>query len=149
MDRGRAEILVFEVDGRRYGLPAAEVRELARAVTIVPLPTPRALVEGVVDVRGEAVPVLDLRARLGLPAKGVEPSDHLVIARATGRTVALRVDRALELRGGEVAAVEAAGGPGGEGDGAVGMARLADGLVPIVDLPRFLARAEADGEGRP
>src|SRR5215469_5263815 len=83
MDRGRAEILVFEGDGRRYGLPAAEVRELARAVTIVPLPRPRALVEGVIDVRGEAVPVLDLRARLGLPAKGVEPSDHLVIARAS------------------------------------------------------------------
>src|SRR5262249_17975243 len=138
----------FEVDGRRYGLPAAEVRELARAVTIVPLPRPRALVEGVVDVRGEAVPVLDLRARLGLPAKGVEPSDHLVIARASGRTVALRVDRALERRDGDGAPVEAAEGPGWEGDGAVGMARLADGLVPIVDLPRFLARAEESDKAR-
>ncbi len=130
MDQRRPEILVFEVDGRRYGLPAAEVRELARAVTIVPLPSPTALVEGIIDVRGEAVPVLDLRARLGLPARGVEPSDHLIIARAAGRTVALRVDRALELRGGDVDAIDA-GGPAG-GDGAVdgGAARRRAGPDP-------------------
>jgi hypothetical protein len=65
--------------------------------------------------------------------------------------VALRVDRALELRGGDVAAIGDAGGPGGDGDGAVEVARLGDGLVPILDLSRFLARAEAAneaGEGR-
>src|SRR5437764_218583 len=75
VDQRRREILVFEVDGRRYGLPASEVRELLRAVAIVPLPLAGPAVEGVVNLRGRVVPVFDLRVRLGLPARAVVPSD--------------------------------------------------------------------------
>ena len=50
--RRRREILVFEIGGRRYGLPASEVRELLRAVTILPLPLAPAVVEGVINLRG-------------------------------------------------------------------------------------------------
>ena len=63
------EVLVFEVEGQRYGLPTADVRELVRAVTITPLPNAPAVIEGVVNVRGRVLPVLDMRARFRLPAR--------------------------------------------------------------------------------
>ena len=91
------EIVVFEVGGQQYGLPASDVRELQRAATLTPLPRAPAIVEGVVNLRGAVVPVLDIRSRFRLPPKPMEPTDHFVVARAGERLVALRVDRATDL----------------------------------------------------
>jgi len=91
------EVLVFEVGGQRYALASADVKELARAVTVVRLPKAPPIVEGVIDVRGAVVPVLDIRSRFRLAAKPLEPTDHLVLAWAGTRLVALRVDRAFDL----------------------------------------------------
>jgi purine-binding chemotaxis protein CheW len=142
-ERPPLEVLVFEVGGRRYGLPAADVRELIRAVAVVPLPGAPPLVEGVINVRGRVVPVLDVRARLGLPAKPPEPADHLIVARAGERPVALRVDRATDLVRLDPAGVEEARGlvPGLGRAGWV--ARLADGVLLVHDLVAFLSQGEA------
>lgn len=137
-----SDILVFEIAGQRYGLAASAVRELVRAVSIVPLPKAPAIIEGVIDVRGTLVPVLDLRARFRLPARPVEPGDHLVLAEAGPRVVALRADRALGLArlqpGGVQDLVTVV--PGAEY--VAGVARLDDGLVLIHDLAKFLSQAE-------
>jgi len=137
------ELLVFEVGGQRYGLPAADVRELLRAVTLTPLPRAPAIVEGVINVRGVLVPVLDIRGRFRLPPKPPEPSDHLIVARAGGRVVALRVDRAVELARLEPAAVERAEAVVPGVAYVAQMAKLPDGLVLVHDLSTFLSHAEA------
>ena len=137
------EILVFEVGGQRYGLPTVDVRELVRAVTITPLPNAPAVIEGVVNVRGRVLPVLDVRARFRLPAKALDPSDHFIVASAGPRGVILRVDRATHLALIEEASVQP---PETLGPGATyvaGVAKLEDGLVLIHDLATFLSAAEA------
>jgi purine-binding chemotaxis protein CheW len=128
------EILVFEVAGRRFGLPASDVRELLRAVAIVPLPLAGRVVEGVVNLRGQVVPVLDLRTRLGLPPRPVAPSDHMIVAQAEGRLVALRVDRALDLVQVESDRIV----PGVVAGQAVRVARLEDGLAPLLEVRTVL-----------
>jgi purine-binding chemotaxis protein CheW len=129
------EILIFEVGGRRYGLPASDVRELVRAVAIVPLPLAGPGVEGVVNLRGQVIPVIDLRARLGLPARAVAPSDHMIVAESEGRLVALRVDRALDLVRLDADTVAAGVGETEE----TRVARLPDGLAPLLDVRGVLA----------
>jgi purine-binding chemotaxis protein CheW len=139
------EILIVELGGQRYGLRASQVRELVRAVAIRPLPSDSTVIEGVIDVRGVVVPVLDLRARLHLPSKAVEPSDHLVILEAggSGGPMAVRVDRAIELFASDAAALEPVHDilPGWED--AAEVARLPDGLVPMLDLRRLIATARS------
>jgi purine-binding chemotaxis protein CheW len=138
------EVLVFEIAGRRYGVPAADVREIVAVVTIVPLPRAPAVIEGIINLRGRIVPVLDIRTRFRLPAKPAEHTDHLVVARVGERLVALRVDRATDLVGLDAADVEDARGvvPGVEYVSWV--AKRAEDLVLIHDLHTFLSRAEAD-----
>jgi purine-binding chemotaxis protein CheW len=91
------QMLVFELDGQRYGLPLASVREVVRAVWVAPLPSAPAIVEGVVNLRGRPVPVLDLRGRFGVAERAPHPDEHLVVAEVGGRRVAFRVDRAQGL----------------------------------------------------
>lgn len=145
MERRVREVLIFEIGGRRYGLPASEVRELLRAVAISPLPTDSAPIEGVIDLRGVVVPVVDLRARLRLGPKTVEPSDHLIILE-TGkgrRPIALRVDRALELVVLEPGAFEPLREPEPDSEDAAEIARMPDGLVPMLDLRSIGATAQS------
>lgn len=137
------DLLLFELGRQRVGLRLADVREVARAVLIASLPGAPEIVEGVVDVRGRLVPVLDVRARFGLPPKPLELTDHLVILQAGERLVALRVDGALDL------------GTVGDADWheltsevpcgrwLAGAARTPAGLVVIYDLSSFLTDAEA------
>ena len=138
------EVLVFEVDAQRYALPIADVRELVRAVAITPLPDAPALIEGVVDVRGRILPVLDVRARFGLPARPVDPSDQFIVASAGARGVILRVDRATHLALVDEGALPSSPAAAPETAYMAGVARLEDGLVLIHDLATFLSTAEGE-----
>ncbi len=138
------EILVFALDGRRYGLLASVVREVLRAASLTPLPRRRGWSRGVLDLRGEIVPVLDIRQRLGHPPKALGAEDHLLVALRRGRPVGLRIDRALDLVAVAAAQIADAADLTQPAELVAGIARLPDGLVLINDLDRFLSRAEED-----
>ena len=144
MDASRIELLTFAIWHERIGTPLADVREVVRAVSIARLPNAPAVVEGVVNVRGTIVPVLDIRARFNLPPKAVEPSDHLVIAFANRRLVAIRVDRVTDLMVLERSDVDdlTVAVPGS--NFVAGVAKLSDGLLLIHDLATFLSVTEAE-----
>jgi purine-binding chemotaxis protein CheW len=137
------QILMFQVQEQRFGLSVADVQELQRVVTIVPLPKAPAVVEGLIDLRGTLVPVFDIRCRFRLLAKEVGPLDHLVIAHAKGRLVALRVDRVLDLVEVDDREIEDPRDLVPGTDYVAGVARLEGGLVLIHDLATFLSAAEA------
>lgn len=137
------EVLVFEVAGQRYGLPTDDVRELVRAVAITPLPSAPAVIEGVVNVRGRVLPVLDVRARFNLPARVLDLSDHFIVAAAGPRGVILRVDRATHLVTIDTASIQAPETLGPGADYVAGVASVDDGMVLIHDLSTFLSAAEA------
>jgi purine-binding chemotaxis protein CheW len=137
------DLVVFEIDGRRYGLPAADVREIVRAVSVSPLPGAPPVVEGLINVRGALVPVLDLRARFAMAAKDPSHTDHLLLASAGTRLVAIRADRALDLAQVDPADVENATAIVPDAQYLRGVAKLTDGLVLIHDLRTFLKDTEA------
>ena len=141
VDDGLAVLLV-EVDCMRCGIPAADVAELHPVVATVALPGAPAVIDGAINVRGTVVAVLDVRGRLGLTRRPPLLSDHLVICRVGERSVALRVDRAVELVSVPRHCIDEADHLDGGGH-LSGVARLSDGLVLIQDLATFLSDVEA------
>jgi purine-binding chemotaxis protein CheW len=137
------DTLVFYLGGQRYGLRSADVVETVRAVAIAALPKAPPIVEGVVNLRGRIVPVLDVRNRFSLPPKPLDPDDHLIIARTSNRIVALRVDRASDFVSLAEDDVVSATEIPSVGAMVVGVAKLRDGLVIIHDFTAFLSAAEA------
>lgn len=80
-----------------YAVPSADVLHLELAPAIAPLPGAASFVEGVALVRGQAVPVVSLRLRMGLPARPHDLRSRLVVVRRGERTVGLLVDSAREF----------------------------------------------------
>ena len=139
---GEVALLVFGLDQARFAVRGACVREIVRSVAVTPLPDAPDVVEGVVNYRGRLAPVLDIRARFGLPERLLDPTQHLILADAGSRLVAIRVDRALDLLDVPLDAIEpgARVAPGSQYTD--GVARLPDGLLVIHDLERFLSLDE-------
>jgi purine-binding chemotaxis protein CheW len=137
------EILVFNVGALRCAIPLTEVRGVLRAVAIVPLPAAPAVVDGLVDVRGEVLPVINLRRRLAQPPRALDPADRMLVTQAAGRPVVLLADEVEGTARAEPRPVEGVGVAGGALESVTGVARLDDGLVLIHDLAAFLAADEA------
>ncbi len=138
------QLLIFALGAERFALPAGDVREVVRAVAISRLPKAPPILEGVVNVRGAVVPVLDIRQRFGLPSRPVDPDQHLILAHAGPRLVALRVDRATELVSVDRAAIESPSRSTPGAEYVAGIAKLPDGLLVIHELERFLSLDEAE-----
>ncbi|MBI3726176.1 purine-binding chemotaxis protein CheW [bacterium] len=148
------ELVTFELGGQRCALLASDVVEVQRAVAIARMPRGPAIVEGVIDLRGKLVPVLDVRSRFGLPPSPLAPSDHLIVARVArarggtkglpveARVVAIRVERALDLVPVARERIEDARSAVPGVEYVAGVAKLADGTVVIHDLRTFLSLDE-------
>jgi purine-binding chemotaxis protein CheW len=90
-------LVIFSLADRRYALDVVDVYEVVRIVRITPLPDTPPEVLGVIDYRGAATPVLDLRQRFDLPISPPTSISPLVIVRARAATLALLVDRVDEV----------------------------------------------------
>jgi purine-binding chemotaxis protein CheW len=135
---GALPVLVFDLAEGRYGIPAAAVREIVRAVAVVAVAGAPRLVEGLVDVHGEVAAVVDLRAAFGLPTRPPLPNDHMIVVRTAARPLVLRVDRVAGVETASVVPVPAAV-PAGSLEG---WTRLPDGLALVHDVERFVSTAE-------
>lgn len=133
------DVLLFELDGHRCAVPASDVHLVTGAVTVHPLPGAPPVVFGVINVRGDIVPVVDVRARLGLTPRPVRVSDHFVLIKQGGRLLAIAVDRVLGLESAPVR--EATGAPYPTHAG--GIVKLPEGLAVLYDLAGFLTNQEA------
>lgn len=137
------KVLVFTLNGNRYGINSQAVLEVVRAVKVSPLPSLPRSIAGVFDLRGQVVPLIDVRRRFGLPSGSISPSDHFIVVEMDDRLIALHVDEALELQDVEPAALEAVNEVVIGDNYIVGALSLDDGMVVIYDLPAFLSRSEA------
>jgi purine-binding chemotaxis protein CheW len=87
----------FEVGGRTVAIDVANVREVVRWQPVTPLPKSPELIDGVIDLRGALVPVVDLGRALN--EQKVEPSSstRIVVTEVDGLVVGLTVDAAIEV----------------------------------------------------
>jgi purine-binding chemotaxis protein CheW len=108
------------------------------------LPKAPEIILGVVNIRGQVIPVFHIRKRFHLPERDIGLSDHLIVAHTARRTVALVADAVIGVvaHGDEdLAAVERVL-PGLEY--VEGVMKLDDGLVFIHDLDTFLSLEEEE-----
>jgi purine-binding chemotaxis protein CheW len=85
-------ILSFRLGGQVYGLPVTEVAQIIEMVTLTHLPQAPFAIQGVINVRGKIVPIMDLRLRFGLPLKSYQLHTPIILVHLKGHTLGLIVD---------------------------------------------------------
>jgi chemotaxis signal transduction protein len=137
------DVLSFILGEHRYAIPLAFVQEVALIVPFTPVGRLPPLVEGVIECRGNVIPVLDLRAHLNVPARPAGPQDHLVILRSGDRNLALRVDQVAGVMRIDPERLHSSDQLKLPPSGVAGIIRL-DGLMLLSDVPGFLAAVDQD-----
>ena len=96
MADGKLELISFEIADQEFCIDIRSVREIRGYMAATPLPGSAAHVLGVINLRGAIMPVLDLRARLGLGRTETSSRHVIVVVQHAGRTAGLLVDAVQE-----------------------------------------------------
>ena len=95
--QGDLQLLTFKLDDQEYALSIANVVQVVRMVAVTRAPKSPVFVEGMINLRGRVIPVVNIRQRCGLLDKPYDLNTQLLIARAGQRLMALMVDVVSEV----------------------------------------------------
>ncbi len=93
------QYVAFELDDQFYGVEITSVREIRQWSPTTVLPNQPHYGRGVLDIRGEVVPVYDLRARFGGPLVDVNESSVVLIVSIDERSIGILVDAVSDIIG--------------------------------------------------
>lgn len=142
--------LTFRLDDQLYGLPIGFVQEIQQIVELMPLPDAAPALVGLLDVRGLVVPAIDLRTLVGMPRREYTLETPMVFCRVHGRVVCLIVDAVEDVVEVPHDCMQAASALYALADRMLGVCRLPQGLVLMLDPERLVpdvALAAADASG--
>ncbi len=91
------QLVVFSIGKELYGVGIESVHEIVKVPDITAVPDAPAFLEGVINLRGKIVPVVDLRKRMNLDGKEKTKSSRVLITDNGGRLVGLLVDAVSEV----------------------------------------------------
>jgi purine-binding chemotaxis protein CheW len=133
------QLVAFALGHEEFGVPITRVQEIIRHTKPRPMPGSPTHVEGVINLRGRIIPVVDLRARLCAPGERLEDS-KIVIVELASATVGIEVDEVREVL--TVQAEDCEPAPQGtssvSGDAIDSVAKLGGRLLVILDLDNLL-----------
>lgn len=89
-------IILFEIGSSTFALPTIAVTEVMRGGSIVPIPRAPAFIEGIIEIREQVIPVVDLRKKLGFSTSQVE-NTVIIVAIIGGLKTGLVVDAAHKV----------------------------------------------------
>jgi purine-binding chemotaxis protein CheW len=138
------QIVGFRIGRETFGLPISLVHEIVRPPEITNVPHAPEYVEGVMNLRGRIVPVIDLRRRFGETAIENNRKNRVLVADVDGRAVGLVVDSASEVLKISDAHIEPPPSVfAAEGTNYVtGVAKHQGRLIILVDLRKILQSGE-------
>jgi purine-binding chemotaxis protein CheW len=138
------QLVVFDLAAEFYGVDIGDVREIIRMQTITRVPGAPSFVEGVINLRGRVVPVVDLRKRLRLKVDEQTKESRIVVVDIGGRDVGVIVDGVTEVLRIPLSSVEPPSSmiTNVDSDYLRGIAKLETKLIILLDLNKVLSAAE-------
>lgn len=91
------QLVIFRLANEEYGLPITKVQEINRLVPITKLPQTPSFMEGIINLRGRIIPVIDLRKRFSLTVTEYNDDTRIIIVEVNGQTVGIIVDAVTEV----------------------------------------------------
>lgn len=140
------QLVSFEIGVEEYAIPILAVQEINRMMPITTVPHSPSAVEGVINLRGRIIPVIDMRKRFGLD-KATDHSDARIIVVEVGadsRVIGFTVDRVHEVLRLDSSIVDPTPSAGStiNADFIRGVGKLDDRLLILLDLERLFTEQD-------
>lgn len=134
-------IVGFRVGRETYGIPIQSLHEIVRVPEITAVPDAPDYLEGVINLRGKIVSVVDLRKRFGQPSTELDRRSRILVVEHRGRLAGMIVDSASEVLKIPESEVEPAPGMMQEGglDCVTGLGKYQGRLIILLDVSKVLA----------
>ncbi|NOZ07123.1 MAG: chemotaxis protein CheW [Chloroflexi bacterium] len=138
------QLVVFGLTQELYGVDIGRVQEIIRMQTITEVPRAPEFVEGVINLRGGIIPVIDLRKRFGMAHDDHDKETRIVVVEMGGQRVGLVVDRVSEVLRVPKGNIEPPSALVTTVESAYlrAIAKLEDRLIILLDLDRVLRMDE-------
>jgi purine-binding chemotaxis protein CheW len=139
------QIVGFRVGRETYGIPIMALSEIVRVPEITAVPDAPAHLEGVINLRGKIVSVVDLRKRFNQPATALTRHNRILVVEHRGRFVGMIVDAASEVLKIAESEIEPAPAIMKEGglDCVTGLGKFQKRLIILLDIDKVLTLHEA------
>lgn len=132
--------VTFNVADERYGVHVMSVQEVLRPTEMAPVPGAPHFVQGIINLRGNVVTVIDIRKRMGLPTIEADDLSRVVVLDVMGQMVGLFVDSVAEVEDILETDIDTspAAGNNQSNDFIQGVINLESGLLILLDVDRLL-----------
>jgi purine-binding chemotaxis protein CheW len=137
---GELQLVSFNLGEEEFGIEILKVREINRMLAITHVPSAPPYVEGIVNLRGKVIPIIDLRSRLGLKRREHDKDTRIVVVELSGKVLGFIVDAVKEVLRISHASTERApritGAP--SEDYITGVAKLGDRLLILLEMEKVI-----------
>ncbi len=135
------QVVSFQIGSEEYAVDILEVQEIIRMVELTPVPKAPYFVEGVINLRGKVIPIIDLRLRFGLSAAEQTKETRIIVVDVSRVILGLVVDSVSEVLRVPSNLIESP--PNGKQGGAEfhkGVGRIDGRLLIMLNLNRLLGQ---------
>jgi purine-binding chemotaxis protein CheW len=148
-DEELLQLVTFSIGEEEFGVEILKVQEIIRMLEITRVPKAPDFVEGVINLRGKVIPVIDLRLRFGLKAKEHDKKTRIIVIEINQMIVGFVVDSVSEVLRIPAGTIEPPPPviSGLDSEYISGVGKLDDRLLIMLDLNRLLSKEEKSALG--
>ncbi|HVH71225.1 MAG TPA: chemotaxis protein CheW, partial [Candidatus Dormibacteraeota bacterium] len=138
------QVVGFRIGNETYGVKIGSVREIVRVPEVTAVPSAPDLIEGVINLRGKIIPVMDLRKRFGQTDIHPDKKNRILVVELESKLIGLIVNAASEVLKIPPSEIEPPGTVFAEGESAyvTGVGKLKGRLIILLDISKLLQRPE-------
>lgn len=135
------QLVTFSIGEEEFGVDILKVQEIIRTMEITKVPRAQDFVEGVINLRGKVIPIIDLRRRFGLDSKNHDKHTRIIVIEINNMIVGFVVDSVSEVLRIPASTVEPPPPvvAGLESEYISGVGKLQDRLLILLDLDKLLS----------
>ncbi|TIH12373.1 chemotaxis protein CheW [Marinifilum sp. JC120] len=146
LDAELIQLVTFSIGEEEFGVDILKVQEIIRTMEITKVPRAPQFVEGVINLRGKVIPIIDLRSKFGLQFREHDQHTRIIVIEISDMIVGFVVDSVSEVLRIPASTVEPppAVVSGLESEYISGVGKLEDRLLILLDLNRLLSNEEQE-----
>lgn len=138
------QLVVFRLGSEEYGVPITQVKEINRLTTTTKVPKSPAFVEGIINLRGQIIPIIDMKKRFDLPLSEYTGEARVIVIQVEQQTFGVEVDAVSEVLRINTDNIEGAPSivSGIDARYITGVAKVGERLLILLDLDKLLSDEE-------